>query len=258
MIEFTINTAIEATADLGDNQVLCDNETIALSPGSFPDGAVTYEWSNGATSPTLNVSQSGQYAVTVTDICDNQATSNVTIESIAPLDEDLLEAALGQDTTLCVGQVAFDLGELDFSNAGTVDFRWQDGSNKDRIIATEEGTYSVMVSNECEDAVAEVEVAACDECSFYMPNAFSPNGDITNDEFRIFTNCEIENFQLRVFDRWGGIVFETQDINEGWNGLFRDEDPVTDAFVWTISYDMPDRYGVMRNHTESGEITIHK
>ncbi len=258
MIEFTINTAIEATADLGDNQVLCDNETIALSPGSFPDGAVTYEWSNGATSPTLNVSQSGQYAVTVTDICDNQATSNVTIESIAPLDEDLLEAALGQDTTLCVGQVAFDLGELDFSNAGTVDFRWQDGSNKDRIIATEEGTYSVMVSNECEDAVAEVEVAACDECSFYMPNAFSPNGDITNDEFRIFTNCEIENFQLRVFDRWGGIVFETQDINEGWNGLFRDEDPVTDAFVWTISYDKPDRYGVMRNHTESGEITIHK
>jgi len=52
----------------------------------------------------------------------------------------------------------------------------------------------------------------------YTPNAFTPNGDGDNDVF-LAIGKGVDSFEMQVFDRWGGIFFESSDIEYGWNGL---------------------------------------
>ncbi|HMQ47439.1 MAG TPA: gliding motility-associated C-terminal domain-containing protein [Saprospiraceae bacterium] len=60
---------------------------------------------------------------------------------------------------------------------------------------------------------------AVQEPKVYIPTAFSPNEDGNNDEFRPFLQFgNPANYLLQVFDRWGGMVFESTDINQSWNG----------------------------------------
>ena len=55
------------------------------------------------------------------------------------------------------------------------------------------------------------------EYTFFIPDAFSPDGDGLNDTFQP-KGDRISSFNMKVFDRWGGILFESSDINYGWDG----------------------------------------
>ncbi len=52
---------------------------------------------------------------------------------------------------------------------------------------------------------------------FFLPNAFSPNGDLKNDVFKPRNNC-IKDISIKIYNRWGNLVFETTDITKGWDG----------------------------------------
>jgi gliding motility-associated-like protein len=54
----------------------------------------------------------------------------------------------------------------------------------------------------------------------YVPNAFSPNGDGINDLFQVFTTG-VKVFNLKVFDRWGELVYESDNLGSGWNGKYK-------------------------------------
>ncbi len=85
----------------------------------------------------------------------------------------------------------------------------------------------------------QVEVEVNRPIKLYVPNAFSPNGDGNNERFTIFSNAAvIEIKALKIFDRWGEMVFENQDfmsndLESGWDGKFKDKDlnPGVFAFV---------------------------
>ena len=54
---------------------------------------------------------------------------------------------------------------------------------------------------------------------FFLPNAFTPNGDGINDlYFGVGNANEAESFHLTIWNRWGEMIFETDDPDEGWNG----------------------------------------
>jgi gliding motility-associated-like protein len=100
------------------------------------------------------------------------------------------------------------------------------------------GVYEVqlMVANfsGCTDTVSlYVEVRA--EMSFYMPNCFTPNGDGTNEVFSAYGRG-IKEYHLMIFDRWGDLIWQTQDIQEGWNGIANDGVLMSqqDAFDWKV------------------------
>jgi gliding motility-associated-like protein len=74
------------------------------------------------------------------------------------------------------------------------------------------------------------------QISVYVPTAFTPNADGTNDVLRpIIYGIRSLNY-FRVFNRRGQLVFQTNIYNEGWNGYFKSvkQDPQT--FVWTVEY----------------------
>jgi gliding motility-associated-like protein len=77
-------------------------------------------------------------------------------------------------------------------------------------------------------------------CDFFIPNAFSPNGDGRNDTYFPFTVNIKEIKFFRIFNRWGELVFETKAFGEGWNGVYKNKPQPGDVYVWTaeaICYD---------------------
>ncbi len=99
------------------------------------------------------------------------------------------------------------------------------------------GIYTVtqIVINQfgCRDTVEyPVEIKA--EYTFFIPNAFSPNGNGNNDVF-MGEGIGIQEFKMYVFDRWGNLIFESTDPNRGWDGkLASGAEAQIDAYVYKI------------------------
>ena len=100
------------------------------------------------------------------------------------------------------------------------------------------GMYTILqvVSNNggCSDTVSQ-EVHVRPVTTFYVPNAFTPNVDDENPVFKPVGNTFSE-YQLRVYNRWGEMLFRTEDIEEGWNGTYSDKPCPVDVYVYKIFY----------------------
>ncbi|TNE73816.1 MAG: gliding motility-associated C-terminal domain-containing protein, partial [Bacteroidetes bacterium] len=80
----------------------------------------------------------------------------------------------------------------------------------------------------------------CDDQYIFVPNAFSPNGDLENDVLYVRGGAVVKEMVFRIFDRWGEMVFEGLDRSDGWDGTFRDKklDPdVYDYYLKVICID---------------------
>ncbi|HMQ47691.1 MAG TPA: gliding motility-associated C-terminal domain-containing protein [Saprospiraceae bacterium] len=72
------------------------------------------------------------------------------------------------------------------------------------------------------------------DCPVFVPNAFSPNDDGRNDRFHIYYNCGLLDTQLSVYDRWGGLVFEGDGVQEGWDGTIKGKVAPEGVYVWLL------------------------
>lgn len=84
-----------------------------------------------------------------------------------------------------------------------------------------------------------VKVTALDtlQCrpSVYVPNAFTPNGDGPNDVFIPLFGCPPVDYEFVIFDRWGNVIFQTKDVNKGWDGTANGgNNAQIDTYVWRI------------------------
>jgi gliding motility-associated-like protein len=89
--------------------------------------------------------------------------------------------------------------------------------------------------------------------SLYAPNAFTPDGDGINDVWRVKGEA-IGRFELKIFDRWGELLFQTDDINEGWNGKVDGHPAKPDVYVYRIVYTEAYEPGVKKELV--GHITL--
>lgn len=78
-------------------------------------------------------------------------------------------------------------------------------------------------------------ISTAEEVSFFIPNAFKIDG--LTDVFKpIFQNETLSDYHFQIFDRWGKIIFDTDDIQEGWNGKINSQAAQSETFVWMITY----------------------
>jgi gliding motility-associated-like protein len=101
------------------------------------------------------------------------------------------------------------------------------------------GTYNVTLTgaNGC-DSIATLVLQVFTTCTdIYFPNAFSPNGDGTNDKFGPIGNLNnITNYTLSIFNRWGELVFKSNNPFEKWNGTINGQPNDTNNFIWHANY----------------------
>ena len=95
-------------------------------------------------------------------------------------------------------------------------------------------TYTVTVvdSNGC-TASDDVTVFVDFEYVIWVPNIFSPNGDGSNDVAYV-RGVGVETLTFVIYDRWGEKVFETNDLNIGWDGTFRGKKMNNAVFVYYL------------------------
>ncbi|MEN8225693.1 MAG: gliding motility-associated C-terminal domain-containing protein [Bacteroidota bacterium] len=178
--------------------------------------------------------QSGIYIGNATSIdgCDSIISTTLDIEMLPSV-------FLGNDTVIENGSEL--LLDAYYPNAT---YLWQDGSGNASFTVSEEGLYSVIVTGNCgfdtDSIYIDIDMGSI-SCGVYVPNAFSPNGDLKNDVFIPVFDCNFTNYKLNIFDRWGQMVFSTADQSEGWDGIINDEVVPVGVYAWTLSYTvMPD------------------
>jgi len=98
---------------------------------------------------------------------------------------------------------------------------------------------------------SQVERGSC----YYVPNAFSPNGDGANDRFLVQGQCQVQSFHLEIFDRWGSQVFISNNINNSWDGVCRGEPCVGGVYTYFLSITFRDGLAAFQQ-TESGEVHL--
>jgi len=240
--EMNVLFIVESLADLGPDTTLCPGETLDFDltiPGA------TYRWQDNTDKPIYTVAQSGTYAVTVTTAC-NTFNDEISIEILPNL---MVE--LGNDTVICPGKrIALN------AEAGTpATYFWQDGTQTVSYIVDTPGVYSVSVFNQCEQVLDRIEIVECEICTVYVPNAFSPNDDGFNDKFLPLSDCILEQFTMRIFNRWGGIVYEANNPAAGWDGRYKNKNMAPGIYVWQMEYVVVED-GKPRTEKVSGDVAI--
>ena len=144
-------------------------------------------------------------------------------------------ADLEKDTLFLCREEPITLGQL---NEG-LSFMWSNGSSMQTIQVTESGYYAVTVSNECGISFDEIVVLEQNQqltCIIESPNVFAPDGDGVNDGFRPFSDCCFLDYNLQIFSRWGGLVFESSDPNKKWDGTKDGLQLPSDVYIWNLHF----------------------
>lgn len=213
------------TLNLGTDQNLCQGGDLVLDAGSVANAS--YVWSNGANAQQITVSDSGVYSVTVSN-GGCLLTDEVTVTLHIP------EAInLGTGQTICTA-----LNETITLDAGTGNnYVWlPDGQTTQQLTVSQPGTYSVTVTDAfgC-TASASTTIESLCQSVLLFPTAFSPNSDGKNDIFVPVAQF-ISSYEFKVYDRWGKLLFESNETDDGWDGLHNGTNMPLGVYVWVAVY----------------------
>ncbi len=155
-----------------------------------------------------------------------------------------------KDTTLCAGGTLVFNATAPFSK----EYLWENGLIYPERTIDKPGDYMVTIFNDCsfDRKAFKVTFKEC-PCILYMPNAFSPNSDGLNDVYRPVFDCLPDEYQLKIYDRYGRAVFESSQLNEGWNGKKSQLDMPVGVYVWRIQYRHPGTKEMIR---KNGIVTL--
>lgn len=208
---------------LGDDLVICEGEVAQLLPDEYFEN---YYWQNGSTESFIYASLPGVYWVEVTDLngCKNRDSLDVSVISVP-------DVFLGNDTIIHKDEFVI----LNAGNAGS-QYLWSTGDTVQIIEAEgkDEGAeYWVVVENAgCK--AADTVIIFEQNCAVGIPTAFTPNGDGANDVLFV-RGPGIIQLEFMVFDRYGELVFETNDQSIGWDGTRNGEKQEEDVYIYYLN-----------------------
>ena len=107
------------------------------------------------------------------------------------------------------------------------------------------------------DTIFSNKVCISKEPLLYIPQAFTPkNNDIKNDKWKVVINGKnaIQNFKLNIYNRHGQVVFETNSIDEGWDGTFNNSDSPDGVYIYSLQI----RFGEDNQLIENGTINLFR
>lgn len=228
----------------------CDNlvievEVDAQSPWSilWDNGDTTaYTFYSDASTATLNLMAEPD--------CERQFVLDL---PALPDIQDLIDPG---DTTVQAGSpISMDLG-LD-PNLWSVEWSPAHIVNCDTctqvLISTLENTEVTILFTHASGCVFQTGFAIqISDFGFYIPNAFSPNGDGNNDVWKPFVGLGKTINRCSIYDRWGGLVFQSDDPDFAWDGSFNGQLAPTAVYTYIISY----REDTQTDQIISGDLTL--
>ncbi|MBI1287080.1 MAG: T9SS type B sorting domain-containing protein [Flavobacteriales bacterium] len=234
---------------------ICARDTVPLGVEGI--GIVSYEWNPAATvddpsstQPNASPSETTAYLVTATDSVGCTVTDTVLVVVSEPPylsvgDDAYLEPGVNGSLTASV-QVG-----------STIEWSPTEGLScitcPDPIANPEETTtYYITITDElgCTNIDSIIVYAYP---TIYVPNAFTPGGNEKNPIFYAYGRG-IADFTLTIFNRWGQMIFQSNELDKGWDGTMNGRDVQTGVYVWTLQYTTD--IAPMDVHKKIGTVTL--
>ena len=239
----TINVLHKPLVNAGNDTVLCNNTSGTLyGSATNLSGSVNYIWTPSAdvinpNSPVTIVKPKASgpniYRLLVTDNygCNFKVYDQVIVTMNAPV-----PAFAGNDTVASIG-IPHQL-----SGSGGTKYLWSPANVLDNpLLQNPKATlqndtrFNVVVKDTLGCVgTSSVNVKVYKGTNYYIPNAFTPNGDGLNDEFKAVAPGIQQTYFFRVFNRWGHLMFETRNATKGWDGRCRGVAQPPAVYVWVL------------------------
>ncbi len=231
VVELQRNDLITAQILPLNGTSLCEGGPLSLESSE----STLNTWNTGAQSNSIQVNEAGTYILSRTGLC-NTASDTLEITGLPVV----AEFSLSQDSGYTVLPVEVTSNSL---NAETCVWTLNDSVLTDfsapgTLVFSDSGTYVLQLactnSSGCTDTTSQVIKVLSDQLVLVVPNVFSPNGDGINDLFQVKHNA-VKTFNGRVFNRWGKLLFEWNEVSNGWNGALEDNDMTDGTYFYMIT-----------------------
>lgn len=226
---------------IGPDTTLCRDSSIVLRVGS--DRWIEYKWSTGEETREVTISKPGSYFVIVKD--RNDCYNSDTL-AVGELPSPILN--LAPENAICIpdGQSVI----LDAGGQGPYSYLWPHSGDTTRTITVnQEGNYLVRATNK-EGCVTEQSTKVEDRCEprFFIPDAFTPDGEGHNEILEIF-GAYYTKFSIRIYNRWGEVIYATSDIEARWDGTYKGLKVQPGSYPYVLSYEalyFPERAPIVK------------
>ncbi|MFC2100629.1 gliding motility-associated C-terminal domain-containing protein [Bacteroidota bacterium] len=240
--------------EIVENQVTVNPEThIDIPEGKIdesiePQEVLNESMSNNNQKQQLRTKQSNNI---VSGNVDSYSQGNI-VQPPAEINSGLSNSVItfSPDQNICNGD------KVKIFAAGGLDYLWSTGDMDDTLLISPELTkvYRVTVTdNTGKQHIGKVRITVVNCAPLFVPSAFTPDGDGLNDVFKPVGTNVIE-FSMKIISRTGFVVFESNDLNNGWDGRIKGNYGPTGVYLYQIRYidEMEKAYSI------NGQIYLHR
>jgi gliding motility-associated-like protein len=179
-------------------------------------------------------SQAGTYEL-LSVMDQNDCNANLSGLAILEVNQNPIAILNWDEYLLYIGDTLFLQTTEDYST-----YQWFDQnddiiSNNSILSVYQAGEYYVYVVDEngCSDQSDLSIINVVPRSELFVPNSFTPNSDRHNELFIIHAQ-NIRSFNMKIFDRWGDVLFESDNIEKHWDGTFNGNKLVQDKYLYVI------------------------
>ncbi|MFN8323003.1 MAG: PKD domain-containing protein [Chitinophagales bacterium] len=248
---------------VSDDIVVCANDTFALyaSVLTAPDSLVTYHWTPSlylATDNTPLVSGQNLPSTTTFTVTAQSGACGTDTKSVTVQVKNNPVIPPFHPVTVYIGEPAV----LSVTGQGNYTYQWQAADSLScndcqsaTIFPTKSQVVYVTITQPEGCSTTDslfVSVAGCNPDVIFAPNVFSPNGDGLNDVFATSHKALSRFDYMRIFNRWGQVVFETTDGNQSWDGTANGTIAFDEVYVYVLQGQCYDGEELIK----SGSITL--
>lgn len=255
-ITITVTPTVTPTISIAANPTaICENTPVTFTATITNGGSQpVYTWFKNSIAVGTNSATYTDNTLTSADIITCQLTSNATCANPLTVTSNPLNVQVNPYPVADAGADAtIDKGEsITLNGSGGGIYVWTANSivvgNTASVTISPAltTTYTLEVTNTfgCKDTdIVNINVVY-PNVSIYLPTAFSPNNDSKNDEYLIKSNQDFKFFDIKIYNRWGELVFSSNNLYDGWDGKFKgDSQPVGVyvVMVKAVPYSAPEQ-----------------
>ncbi len=208
------------SVNVGADTTICDVDSVMLL--ASVNGATSISWNTGDTLPEILASVAGWYVLSAENRCGSVADSMLLSTVGDPF------ASLGDDRLLC-GRETIILSAA----VQAAQFRWNTGETTQSIVVNDPGLYWLEITNACGSASDSLQITIETDSTLFVPNVITPNDDAINECFKIEVRSSDE-YELRIFDRWGQQIFASTNPQNLWCGELNGEPMPEGVYFYTL------------------------
>jgi gliding motility-associated-like protein len=247
-----VNPLPDVTLKGTHNVEICEGSSTTLALLN-PNSSVTYQWYkdnvpvSGETGSTILVNQAGKYKVEATTGKGCKSMSDMFSLQVNPIPVATIQPITGE--IIC----SYDTLQLTAVAGSSYDYRWSpekpfrivtgaEGQKVKGVFIDQETLVTLTVYNQfgCYDtATVMVHTKPC--CEVFVPNAFTPNGDGNNEYFQPELQLGQILVSMKIFDRYGKLVYDNTNIKKGWDGKYDNgKEASSGTYMYMMKYTCSD------------------